>query len=447
MTMNLTTRRRFLAQAAVATAVAGSHRLLADEPDVATASAAEKPHGKNFPVGKAEQCIMIWLGGGACQIDTWDPKVRGDAKAGSKKPGSYYDAIETAIPGTQVCEHLPKCAKLLDRFNILRTVHHDVIDEHAAAVNRVHTGRRTSGTVIYPSIGSVVAHERGPISDKAPAYVLIGYPNVTRGPGFLGAKYGYVYLTDTQSGPAGFTRAIEIDDARQRRRERLLSDLRDDFLSRGHGGQTLRDYDATIGEALRLSGPEFMNVFQLDREPASLREAYGGEFGQRCLLSRRLLQAGVRFIEVSHNLNFVNGTGWDTHNDGQLNQHLLIQELDNALSALVLDLEQRRMLDKTLIVVATEFGRPAQFDGGGGRGHHSKAFSIVLAGGGLQNGLTIGTTDELGMNIVDRPTSVPDLHATIHCALGINPAEELYASGDRPVPITDLGQPVRELFV
>ena len=130
-----------------------------------------------------------------------------------------------------------------------------------------------------------------------------------------------------------------------------------------------------------------------------LRESYGSEFGQRCLLSRRLLQSGVRFIEVSHNLNFVNGTGWDTHNDGQLKQHLLIQELDSALSTLVLDLERHKMLDKTLVVVASEFGRPAHFDAGGGRGHYSKAFSVVLAGGGVQNGKTIGVTDELGMKI------------------------------------------------
>lgn len=405
----------------------------------ARANGAAEP----FPMGKAEHCIMIWLGGGACHIDTWDPKIKGDPKA--KKPGSYYDPIDTAIPGTQVCEHLPKCAKILDRFNILRTVHHDVIDEHAAATNRMHTGRPTSGTTIYPSVGSIVAHQRGPVSDKAPAYVLIGYPNVTRDPGFLGAKAGYVYLTDTNSGPSGITRAKDVSAKRQSRRERLLQAVRADYLQRTIGGLSVADYDATIDEALRLSGPEFMSVFQLDREPASLREAYGGEFGQRCLLSRRLLQAGVRFIEVSHNLNFVNGTGWDTHNDGQLNQHLLIKELDSALSTLVLDLEKHRMLDKTLVVVCSEFGRPASFDGGGGRGHHSKAFSVVFAGGGLKNGVTIGTTDELGMKIVDRPISVPDLHATIHCTLGINPAEELY-SGDRPVPITDMGQPVRELF-
>ena len=153
----------------------------------------------------------------------------------------------------------------------------------------------------------------------------------------------------------------------------------------------------------------------------------------------------MRFIEVSHNLNFVNGTGWDTHNDGQLKQHLLIKEMDAALSSLVLDLERKKLLDKTLIVVSTEFGRPAKFDGGGGRGHHSKSFSVVLAGGGLKNGKPIGVTDELGMKIAKRGVSVPDLHATIHAALGINPKKELYA-GDRPVPITDGGKPIGELF-
>lgn len=387
---------------------------------------------------------MIWLGGGACQIDTWDPKRRGDPKA--KKAGSYYEAIDTAIPGTQVCEHLPRCAAILDRFNIIRTVHHEVVDEHAAATNRMHTGRPTSGTVVYPSLGSVVAQQRGAAADGVPAYVLIGYPNITRGPGFLGAKYGYVYLLDTQAGPSGFSLPPDVSPARQTRRERLLAQVRHEYLASHGGGSSLRDYDESIAEALRLSGPQFMDVFQLDTEPAELRESYGGEFGQRCLLSRRLIQSGVRFIEVSHNLNFINGTGWDTHNDGQLNQHLLIRELDFALSALVLDLEQHRLLDKTLIVVATEFGRPAQFDGGGGRGHHSKAFSIVLAGGGLHNGKTIGQTDELGMQIASRPVSVPDLHATIYGALGIDPAEELYADGDRPVPITDRGRVIDELF-
>ncbi|MBL8826354.1 MAG: DUF1501 domain-containing protein [Planctomycetaceae bacterium] len=431
-------RRQFLAQSAAAGALGAlsplTGALRANEAD------AKAPP---LPKGKAEHCVFVWLGGGAGHLDTWDPKQKGDPK--EKKPGSYYDPIDTAIPGVQVCEHLPRCASRLDRFIPIRSIHHEVIDEHAAATNRVHTGRPTGGTEIYPSVGSIVAHQRGPAGDSVPAYVLIGYPNVTRGPGFLGARYGYIYLTDTKSGPNGLTRPTDITADRQSRRDQMLAKLRATTAERAKADRMIADYDATVAEMQRLAGPTFMNAFQLDREPDSLRNSYGGEFGQRCLLTRRLIERGVRFVEVSHNLNFLNGTGWDVHNDGILEQHKLIQELDMALSAMVDDLAEKKLLDKTLIVVATEFGRPASFDGGGGRGHHSKSYSMVLAGGGLKSGQAIGLTDELGMKIVERPVSIPDLHATMHCALGINPHENLY-SGDRPVPISDGGQPVRELF-
>lgn len=395
-----------------------------------------------FAAGKAEHCLMIWLGGGACQIDTWDPKLIGDPKAG--KAGSYYPAIDTVVEGVQVCEHLSACAGLLDRFNILRTVHHEVIDEHAAATNRMHTGRATSGTVVYPSIGSLVSFHRGAVDPAVPPYVLIGYPNVTRGPGFLGPRAGFVYLTDTRKGPAGISRPALVDTTRQQRRVDLLAELRKRFLEK-QAGERVRQYNSAIGQALDLSGPSFQSAFQLEKEPASRRQSYGSEFGQRCLLARRLVERGVRFVEISHNLNFVNGTGWDTHNDGQLNQHILIKQLDQALSSLVLDLEEKRLLDKTLIVVSTEFGRPASFDGGGGRGHHSKCFSVVLAGGGLKSGQAVGVSDELGMKILEHPVSVPDLHATIQYALGIHPHKMIY-DGDRPVPSTDGGHPVRQLF-
>jgi len=434
--MNDFTRRNFLQTSALAGAASSIIT-----PGMLTGSEPATP----FPMGKAEHCIMIWLGGGACHIDTWDPKKKGDAK--TRKPGSCYDSIDTAVDGVQVCEHLPKCANVLDRFMLMRSVHHEVIDEHAAATNRMHTGRATSGTIVYPSVGSIVSHQRGPAGDGVPGYVLIGYPNITRGPGFLGAKAGYIYLTDTSSGPNGLSRPTDITKERRSRREQLLAKMRAGYRQQMSQDQFVKDYDDTLAEALRLSGPNFMKVFNLDAEPADLRNAYGGEFGQRCLLSRRLIESGVRFIEVSHNLNFVNGTGWDTHNEGQLNQHLLIQELDSALSTLVTDLEEKKLLDKTLIVVSTEFGRPPGFDGGGGRGHQSKAFSVAMAGGGLKTGVAIGETNELGQEIVSRPVSVPDLHATMHCALGIDPSLELTADGDRPVPITDMGQPVRELFV
>lgn len=422
------TRREFLRAGAVgATALALP----------SSARASTKP-----PKGTAQACIMLWLGGGAAHIDTLDPKRRGDGK---KKAGSYYDAIPTAIAGVKVCEHLPRVARRLDRCAIVRSLHHKIVDEHAAATNLLHTGRPTSETVIYPSIGSIVAHERGAAAEGVPAYVVIGYPNVTRGPGFLGAKYGYIYLTDTSAGPTGLTPPADITPPRLDRRENLLESLRSDFQAMHPDDQAVADYVAASRDAHRLAGPAFRHVFQLDDEPASLRQAYGGEFGQRCLLARRLVESGVRFVEVAHNLNFLNGTGWDTHNQGQLHQHELIGELDSALSALIDDLEQRQRLDKTLIVVATEFGRPPEFDAGGGRGHQSGAFSALLAGGGLRTGQAVGGTDDLAKTIVDHPVSIPDLHATIHCALGINPEKELNADG-RPVPITDHGEPVQRLL-
>lgn len=398
---------------------------------------AEKPLLK----GKAEHVISIWLGGGMGANDTFDPKRKGDPA--KKTPGSYYDSIDTAVSGVQVCEHLKNLAPLMDRVTAVRTVNHNVIDEHAAATNRMHTGRPVSGTVVYPSLGSLVAHERGAAADGAPPYVVIGYPNVTRGPGFLGARDSYLYLTDTSQGPAGLSRPESISPDRQARRESFLTDLRNAQATTAD--QQLRDYDDAISQALKLSGPEFNRSFKLDDEPADLRARYGGEFGQRCLLSRRLVERGVRFIEVSHNLNFLNGAGWDVHNEGILKQHALIQELDTAMATLITDLESRQLLDKTLIVITTEFGRPPEFDSGGGRGHQGTAFTCVLAGGGLKHCGAYGETDELGKKIVTNPVGVPDFFATIHAALGIDYSKNLY-DGDRPVPITDMGQPIAQLF-
>ena len=376
------------------------------------------------------------------QIDGFDPKpTRGDGK----KPGCYYECIDTAIPGVQVCEHLPRVAKLYDRFVPVRTVHHNVIDEHAAAVNRMHTGRQVSGSVAYPSIGSIIAHEKKALVDGVPPYVVMGYPSATRGPGFLGPKAGYVYLTDTTSGPAGLTRPAGITDVRAQRRQSILADLRGEYVNSHADERNIRDYDDAIGEGFNLQGGEFMRAFHLDEEPDSVRQEFGDEFGQRCLLSRRLIQRGVRFVEVGFNLNFVNGAGWDTHNGAQKQQHELIQRLDQGVAALVTDLEREKLLDKTLIVIATEFGRPATFDGGGGRGHYGKCFSCVLAGGGLRTGQAVGQTDDLAMNIVADPVSVPDLFATIVAALGISPSKNLMDE-ERPVPITDKGAAIAKLF-
>jgi len=391
--------------------------------------------------GKAEHVISIWLGGGMGQIDSFDPKRQGDPS--KKMPGSYYKAIDTAVEGVQVCEHLKSMARVMDRVTAVRSVHHEVIDEHAAATNRMHTGRSVGGTVTYPSLGSIIANQRGAAVEGAPPYVLIGYPNVTRGPGFLGAKSGYLYLTDTSQGPSGLSRPAEITADRQTRREQFLGTLQANADSTDD--KRLRDYDDAIALSLKLSGPEFNQAFDLNREPGDLRNRYGGEFGQRCLLSRRLVERGVRFIEVSHNLNFLNGSGWDVHNQGILQQHALIQELDTAVATLIGDLQEKRLLDKTLIVITTEFGRPPEFDSGGGRGHQGKAFSCVLAGGGLNHCGAYGETDELSKKIVSNAVSVPDFFATICAAVGVDYSKNLY-DGDRPVPITDNGTPIASLL-
>ena len=402
-------------------------------------AAASKP----LPKGDAEHCIFLWLGGGAAQMDTFDPKRKGDPKG--KKAGSYYDAIDTAVPGVQVCEHLPRVAAEMENITLCRTVFHNVIDEHAAAAYQVHTGRPVSGTIQYPSVGSIVAHEKGTLEKGVPRYVVIGYPSISRNPGFLGAEAGFLYLLDVDSGPAGLARPSNVTAPRWKRREDLLRVLRSGYVSSNSKDRLIQDYDSTLEQSLELAGPKFMSTFELEGESPQLRNSYGGEFGQRCLLARRLVQRGVRFIEVSHNLNFLNGTGWDTHNDGQLKQHLLIRELDHALATLIDDLRQHRLLDKTLIALGTEFGRPAKFDGGGGRGHHSKCFSLLLAGGGLNHLGAYGVSNELAEKSIENALSLPDYHATIHSALGINPAKELHA-GDRPVPITDGGTPIASLF-
>ena len=396
-----------------------------------------------MPMGKAEHCIFVWLGGGSSQIDTFDAKpTKGDGK---KVAGCYYDIIDTAIPDAKFCEHLPRLAKLGEHLIPVRTVNHNVIDEHAAATNRMHTGRLPSGSIVYPSIGSIIANQRQAAADGVPAYIVMGYPSATRGPGFLGPKSGYVYLTDTASGPAGLSLPPDISRERAERRKGLLSTVREEYRGR-IADAAPRDYDEAIEEGFRLQGGDFMKAFDLAKEPDRLRADYGDEFGQRCLLARRLIQRGVRFLEVGFNMNFVNGAGWDTHNAAQKEQHVLIQGLDKSLATLITDLKHTQLLDKTLIVVAGEFGRPAVFDAGGGRGHHGKCFSVLLAGGGLRTGQCVGTSDELAMNIVDEPVSVPDHFATICATLGVKPNKNLM-DGERPVPITDGGKPVAKLFV
>ncbi len=430
------TRRQFLHQASLAgaTGIALSQAI----------GAAPSPIENSTRRAPCEACILLWLGGGVAHTDTWDPKHLGDPA--QRIAGSAYPSIDTAVPGVRVSTHLKKVARRLDELTILRTVYHNVIDEHAAAVNFLYTGRPTSGTIVYPSIGSVISHQRGAAAEGVPAYVLAGYPTVSRGPGFLGSEHRFLYITDTRRGPAGLSLPAGVSPARQTRRRELQRLVTEAALTQyPEKDDPIQGYGRVIDASHDLAAGKFRQAFDLDEESASLRRTYGSEFGQRCLLARRLVERGVRFVEVLHNLNFSNGTGWDTHNDGQLNQHLLIKDLDDAMAALIDDLKAKHLLDKTLIVVASEFGRPITFDSGGGRGHQASTFSVVLAGGGLRHRGALGDTDEAAKKPLSHPVSIPDLHATIHHALGIDPQTVLYA-GDRPVPITDGGKPARSLF-
>jgi hypothetical protein len=287
----------------------------------------------------------------------------------------------------------------------------------------------------------VVWQHLGSRTAVVPGFLVLGLPYESRGPGFLGAKHTYLYLTDTRIGIEGLSLPPDITVGRQQRREQLLAKLSSPYAKRHARDRRLSDYRDVSESARKLVKSNFRSVLDLAQEPASLRTSYGSEFGQRCLLARRMVQSGVRFVEVSYNLNFKNGTGWDTHGIGQRKQELLITDFDQTLSALLTDLEKTKLLDETLVVVATEFGRPGHFDKNGGRDHQCNAFSVALFGGGLKTGQAIGTTNELAETIVQQPISVPDFHATIYAALGIDPEETLF-DNDRPVPVTNHGQPV-----
>ena len=386
---------------------------------------------------------MLWLGGGMSQIDTFDPKPLGDAKI--KKAGGYYESIDTSVPGVQVCQHLKKTAKLMEHLTAVRFLHHDVVDEHAAATNRMHTGRPTSGTVTYPSLGSIVAHKRGAAADGVPSYAVLGYPNIVRGPGFLGPEAGFIYTTDLKSGPAGLARPKWLSTFRNSRRQELLEKVRKGGKQRFPKDEKFSEYDAALQESIRLSGPEFMKTFNLESEPAD----FGAFLRQRI---RTALPFGETPFPVGCSIRgsflqrqFQNGTGWDTHNAGQLKQHLLIEDLDDALSSLILDLKNHHLLEKTVILINSEFGRPGGFDSGGGRGHQSKCFTNVIAGGGLNHRGAYGLSNEVSEKIVENPVSVPDFFATALTALQVDPSEYLY-DGDRPVPITDGGKAIPALL-
>jgi hypothetical protein len=409
--------------------------------------AASAPDG---PRPKA--CILLWMAGGPSHIDTFDP--RPDAPANIR---GEFKAIDTSVSGIRISEHFPKFAKLMKHAAILRGMSTQESD-HKLATYHVHTGyQNRGGAVAFPSLGSLVAKELSKRDVPLPNFVTIGRAaQEAVSAGFLGPNYQPLGVTDPVRGldfielvrpPQEFDRQVE-----------LLQQLEKPF-HQAYRSEVGNAHRSAIARAVQLMNSKQKQAFDLSRESDSVRAMYGqpaparaprrgektftasGGFGQGCLMARRLVEAGVPFVEV------VMGdvAAWDTHRDNFPRTRSLSLECDAAMSALVEDLGTRGLLDTTLVVWMGEFGRSPQC-GGGGRNHWAKAWSTVLTGGGIKGGQVVGKTDRDGAAVTDRPISVPDFLATICTILGIDYKKKNHPPGvDRPIPIVDTSKGVKVL--
>ena len=433
MTPNLG-RRTFLASAAAAPLGGWLGRLAAQAPAV--------------PRPKA--CILLWMAGGPSHIDTFDPKP--DAPADVR---GEFKPIDTAVPGIRISEHFPKFAKLMKHAAVLRGMSTQESD-HSLATYHLHTGyQNRGGAVAFPSLGAVVAKELGKRDVPLPNFVCIGRGTQDAvGAGFLGPDCQPLGVTDPVRGldeiePGGPAFGRQVD---------LLAQLEKPFQEEYRGGAAAAHRTAT-DRAVRLMNSEQKRAFDLSREPATVRDAYGrpgksvggkpgadkatggqpGGFGQGCLMARRLVEAGVPFVEVVMG----DGVGWDTHRDNFPRTRALSLECDTAMAALVEDLQRRGLLDTTLVVWMGEFGRTPQSTGGG-RNHWSRAWSSVLIGGGIKGGQVVGRTDRTAAAVVERPISVTDFLGTVCTVLGIDHTKKNHPPGvDRPIPIVDTSKGVK----
>jgi hypothetical protein len=411
--------------------------------------AAAAPEGK-----RPKSCILLWMAGGPSHIDTFDPKPEAPADIRGE-----FNAIETSVSGIRISEHFPRFAKLMQHAAILRGMS-TLESDHKLATYHLHTGyQNRAGAVSFPSFGAIVAKELGKRDVALPNFITIGRgPQEALTSGFLGPDQQPLTVNDPIRGldfiePAGereqFGRQIE-----------LLHGFDEAFHAR-YQSPAAETHLKSIDRAVRLMNSEQKQAFDLSKEPANIREMYGpppsapatrnvggkmmgggerpGSFGQGCLMARRLVEAGVPFVEVVMG----DGVGWDTHRDNFPRVRALSQECDAAMAALVTDLQSRGLLDSTLIVWMGEFGRTPQCTGGG-RNHWSRAWSSVLIGGGIRGGQVVGRTDRDGGTVVDRPISVPDFLGTVCTILGVDYKRKNHPPGvARPIPIVDTSKDVK----
>ena len=371
-------------------------------------------------------CILVWLGGGPSQFETWDPKP-------GKENGGQTKAISTAASGIKIAEYWPKVAEVMKDCAIIRSLTSKE-GNHERATYQLHTGRAPSGALKYPNIGSVVAQELGAVAAELPNFVSVGE---TVGPGFLGIQSAPFVVNSPGELPANV--AMQVSKDRMARRLELLKEQNAELEKVG-AGEIAASQQGLYDQAARMVLSPKLKVFDLKTESDKVRDDYGRNgFGQGLLMARRLVEAGVPFIEVRKG-------GWDNHGDLWKAVPRNAGEVDPALAQLIRDLKSRGMLDSTLVVCMGEFGRTPKVNNKGGRDHFPKAFSTLLAGSGIKGGRAIGKTNENGTEVAERPVSVPDLFQTFCKALKLNPATELITPQGRPVKVVDDGRPVNELF-
>jgi hypothetical protein len=407
---------------------------------------------------RRKSCILLWMTGGPSQTDTFDPKP-GHANGGE------FKAIETAVPGIRISEHLPRLAMQMKDIAIIRSMSTREGD-HGRATFNLRTGYQQMGPIRYPTLGSLVAKELGSDDAELPNFVSIapsrGFNPAAFGPGFLGPQYaplivGERVANDPQGAADARNLSFKVEDldlppgvdrTTADARLGLLDSFRKDFLASHPGSGPLSHQDAYL-RAVRLMRSAAAKAFELEEEPAPVRDKYGRTaFGQGCLLARRLVERGVPFVEVS--LSSAEGAaplGWDTHLQNFEAVKKLSEVLDPAWSALMDDLRSRQLLESTLIVWMGEFGRTPKINSQAGRDHFPNAWTTVVAGGGIKGGQVMGNTGPDGMEAKDRAVAVPDFLSTVCMALGIDPMTQNESGVGRPIRIVDpKAKPIREVL-
>ena len=388
---------------------------------------------------RAEACIFLHLKGGPPHLDTLDLKP----EAPSEERGEFKP-IDTCIPGYQVCEHLPRLAKVLDRFTLIRGISH-AAGAHPLADEYLFTGNRPTPALVYPSMGSIVSKERTS-PESLPPFVAI--PNSDMSPGYLGVAYGAFKTTAIpQPGKPFEVRGLEIGAGlsldRIHARNALLKDLDQTFRTADANSPLLDGLDRfsqKANEMILSAGAR--RAFDVSQESPALLKLFGtDELSQSLLLAGRLVEHGTRFVTVTHN-------GWDTHLDNfPICKNKLLPQLDAALPALVEMLEQKGLLDRELIVATGEFGRTPTINKNGGRDHWPQAMWTLLAGGGTKRSFFLGGTDKTGRSPnPDTKLKPDDLAATIYHALGIDPQSEYFTRTGRPTLLVAEGEVMHDVF-